>query len=150
MTEHSPARHDAALPATDEGATTIVGLVGVYHADGGPIGEARYVLGKLLGTSHCGLCDVTHSPIRRKPAWDAMVARLGVPVTLLHLNELPADVAGIVRDHGSPAVFGRTRDGSLVLLIDAAGLESLGGSVQRFESALAGCLARGGWGLAGR
>ena len=54
-------------------------IVGVYHADGGPIGEARYVIGKLLGTAHCALCDITHSPVRRKREWDRMVAELGLP-----------------------------------------------------------------------
>ena len=57
-------------------------LIGVYHADGGPIGEARYVLGRMLGTAHCGLCDITHSPVRRKPEWD----RIGIE----HLARLPA------------------------------------------------------------
>ena len=42
--------------------------VKAYHADGGPIGEVRYIIGKLLGTAHCALCDITHSPFRRKAA----------------------------------------------------------------------------------
>ncbi len=150
MTDPSPARPGMANRATDDGATAIVAIVGVYHADGGPIGEARYVLGKLLGTAHCALCDLTHSPVRRKPEWDAMVARLGVPVTLLHLNEMAADVAAMVREHGSPALFGRTRDGSLLLVIDSAGLEVLGGSVPRLESVLHSSLERGRWILADR
>jgi hypothetical protein len=34
------------------GATAALdGLVGVCNADGGPIGEARYVIGKLMGTA---------------------------------------------------------------------------------------------------
>jgi hypothetical protein len=124
--------------------TPVVGLVGVYHADGGPIGEAKYVVGKLLGTAHCGLCDVTHSPVRRKPAWDAMVARLGVAVDLLHLNELPRDVAAQVRAHGSPLVLGRTLDGALHVLLEARQLDALGGSVPRFEAALRGAVGRSG------
>lgn len=137
---------DAGTDAT----TTVVGLVGIYHADGGPIGEARYILGKLLGTAHCGLCDVTHSPVRRKPAWDAMVARLGVAVDLLHLNELPADVAAQVSAHGSPLVLGRTIDGTLQVLLGAPQIDGLGGSVERFETALRAALARAGAVLRGR
>lgn len=49
-------------------------LVGVYHANGGLRGEVAYVVGKFLGTAHFALCDITHSPVRRKPAWDAMVS----------------------------------------------------------------------------
>lgn len=114
---------------------TIVELIGVYHADGGFVGEAKYVIGKFLGTAHCALCDVTHSPVRRKPTWDAMVQRLGVPVTLVHLNEMSGDVAEVVAAAGSPAVLQRTGGGLSVILTPAA-LEALDGSVEAFESAL--------------
>jgi hypothetical protein len=34
------------------GATAALdGLVGVYNPNGGPIGEARHVIGKLMGTA---------------------------------------------------------------------------------------------------
>jgi hypothetical protein len=113
-----------------------VELVGVYHADGGLLGEARYVVGRLLGTAHCALCDITHSPVRRKREWDALVADLGMPVRLLHLNEMPGDIAAVVADVGSPVVLGRAADGSLRLLLDATALDALDGSVAAFGSAL--------------
>ena len=40
-------------------------LVGVYHADGSLLGEARYVVGKILGRAHCSLCDITHDMVRK-------------------------------------------------------------------------------------
>jgi hypothetical protein len=120
----------------------VVGLVGVYHADGGPIGEAKYVIGKLLGTAHCALCDITHSPVRRKPAWNRMVARLGIDFTLLHLNELPADVADATARHGSPVVLGRLPDGRIEPVLLPGELESLGGSVDAFADALDSALSR--------
>lgn len=43
-----------------------VELVGVYDADGGLLGEAAYVVGRLCGTRHCALCDITHSAVRRR------------------------------------------------------------------------------------
>src|SRR6478609_4856955 len=55
---------------------SVTRLVGVYDADGGLLGEAAYAWGKARGTRHCALCDITHSPWRRKPAWDAMAAEL--------------------------------------------------------------------------
>ncbi len=119
-----------------ESPARLTELVGVYHADGGPLGEARYVIGKLLGTAHCALCDITHSSVRRRPEWDAMVERLGVPVVLLHLNELPAEVAAVVAVHGSPAVLARSAGGSVELLLGAEELDGLGGSVSRFEQAV--------------
>lgn len=113
----------------------ITELIGVYHADGGVVGEAKYVIGKLLGTAHCALCDITHSPVRRKPAWDAMVARLGVPFRLVHLNEMTAEVAAAVGRSGSPVVLQRSPDGLSVLLGPEA-LDALGGSVDAFEQAV--------------
>jgi hypothetical protein len=110
------------------------GFVGVYHADGGPIGELRYLVGHMLGTAHCGLCDVTHS-WRRKPEWDAMVARLGIPFELVHLNEMDAATADAVRLSGSPAVFARTETG-LRPVLDADDLDRLDGSVSAFEHEL--------------
>jgi hypothetical protein len=114
---------------------TVSALVGVYDADGGLLGEAAYVWGRLRGTRHCSLCDITHSPLRRKPAWDALVGDLGLPVDLLHLNELPADVAEAVRGSGAPVVLART-DAGLTVLLDAAELEQAAGSVQGFATLL--------------
>jgi hypothetical protein len=114
----------------------VTALIGVYHADGGPIGEAKYVLGRSLGTAHCALCDITHSPVRRKPAWDQMVDRLGLPFALVHLNEMAPDVAEQVAANGSPVVLGRRADGCLTTLLSPDQLEVLGGSLPRFESLL--------------
>lgn len=127
-----------------DSTATVVGLVGVYHADGGPIGEAKYVIGKLLGTAHCALCDITHSPVRRKPAWDRMVAGLGVDVELLHLNEMPPEVAAATALHGSPLVLGRLSDGTVEPLLLPADLEALDGSVDAFAEALSSALSRRG------
>ena len=35
-------------------------LVGVYNANGGIVGELSYVLGKVKGSAHCALCDISH------------------------------------------------------------------------------------------
>jgi hypothetical protein len=118
-----------------------VELVGVYHADGGLMGEARYLVGHLLGTAHCALCDITHSPVRRKPAWDAMTARLGVPIRLVHRNERTPDEAA-VSGQGTPCVLARGSDGSLQVLLGPADLE-LGGSIEAFEAALRSRLSAG-------
>lgn len=118
-----------------------VALVGVYDADGGLVGEARYVIGHLLGRTHCALCDITHSPLRRKPAWDAMVARLGIPVRLLHRNETsPAEQAACAG--GLPCVLVEWSTGGVEVLLAPGDLE-LGGSVEAFERAVRGALDRG-------
>ena len=120
--------------------THVTELVGVYDADGGLLGEAAYLWGRIRGSRHCSLCDITHSPWRRKPAWDAMVAELGLPVRLLHLNELDAELAGVVGRVGAPVVLGRAGDRWSVV---ASGeeLDAMGGSVDRL-----GALLRERWG----
>lgn len=125
-----------------QATAVLTGLVGVYHADGGAIGEAKYVIGKLMGTAHCALCDITHSPVRRKPAWDRMVADLGVAFELLHLNEMPPAIAAATARHGSPVVLGRFGEGTVEPLLLPADLEMLGGSIDAFSVALRGALAR--------
>lgn len=114
-------------------------LVGVYHADGGLRGEAAYVIGHLLGRAHCALCDITHSPVRRKPAWDAMAARLGVPIDLVHLNERDQRVAAASRE--TPCVLAEV-DGEYRVLLGPADLDALGGDVQAFEAAALAALDR--------
>ena len=114
-------------------------ILGVYNANGGLVGEVRYIVGHLLGTTSCALCDITHSPIRRKREWDAMVADLGVPVDLRHLNELDEREAAAVGD-SAPIVLAE-RDGMLVPLLDAAQLDVLDGSVSAFGVAVREALA---------
>jgi len=119
---------------------SVTRLVGVYDANGGLLGEAAYVWGKVRGTRHCALCDLTHGRVRRRPEWDRMVADLGVPVDLLHLNEMPADVRQAVAACGAPVVLARTGDGLEPLLVGAE-LDELDGSVARFGDLLRARLA---------
>jgi len=119
-------------------------LVGVYRAEGSLRGEIAYVVGKLLGTAHCALCDITHSPVRRKAAWDRMAAGLGVPFELVHLDERDAATAHLVTGWGdSPAVLAEL-DGDLVRVLGPDDLEAVGGDVARFEQALRTALAEAG------
>lgn len=114
---------------------TVTELVGVYDADGGLLGEAAYVWGKVRGTRHCGLCDITHSTVRRKSEWDRMAASLPVPVRLLHLNELDDALAAAVAATRAPVVLARGDDGWRELL-GAAELDEMAGSVAAFEAAV--------------
>jgi len=118
----------------------VTGLIGVYDADGGLLGEAAYVWGKVRRTRHCALCDITHGRVRRRPEWDQMVADLGMPVDLLHSNEMPPDVRQAVAACGAPLVLGRTCGGLLPLVVGAE-LDSLDGSVARLGDLLRARLA---------
>ncbi len=114
-------------------------ILGVYNADGGIVGELRYIVGHVLGTASCALCDITHSPIRRKREWDALVAELGVPVDLRHLNELDDREAAAVA--GTAPIVLVERDGQLEPLFDAARLDEFEGSVSAFGAAVRAALA---------
>ncbi|MEN9621305.1 MAG: hypothetical protein RL499_1498 [Actinomycetota bacterium] len=114
-------------------------ILGVYNADGGLVGELRYIVGHLFGTTSCALCDITHSPVRRKREWDALVAELGVRVDLRHLNELDEREAAAVGDR-APIVLVE-RDGMLSPLLDADQLDALDGSVSAFGVAVRAALA---------
>ena len=88
----SPTPTTAKPAVTDSSASASPRIVGIYNADGGVIGEMKYIAGKVIGQAHCSLCDVTHSPARRKKSWDAMVRTLPYEFVLLHRNELPPNL----------------------------------------------------------
>lgn len=115
-----------------DGATE---YVGVHDADGGVRGELTYMVGHLIGAVHCALCDITHSPVRRKPAWDTMVARLGVPFRLLHRGEMPPDVKEAVAGHDLSLVIAKV-NGVWDLALSARDLDAVNGDVGRLEEAL--------------
>jgi len=119
----------------------MVEVVGVYDADGGVVGEVGYLVGHLLGRTSCSLCDVTHGSLRRRPEWDAMVARLPLPVRLVHRNEASDDDRRAWSVSGLPAVVGVREDGSRTVLLGPTGLAALDGSVAAFEHALLDALS---------
>jgi hypothetical protein len=118
--------------------TRVTRLTGVYHADGGVRGELAYVFGRLRGTAHCGLCDITHSTVRRKREWDAYVSGLPVPFDTVHLNER-SDQVRVATDGRTPCVVAHTEDG-LAILVPAEVLDQTGGEVSAFATVLAAAL----------
>ncbi|MEV0588757.1 hypothetical protein [Nonomuraea sp. NPDC050310] len=117
-----------------EAPTSVRRLVGIYHADGGLWGELAYVAGKLRGTAHCALCDITYGRLRAKTEWADYVACLGVPFDVVHLNERPAEIAAFSEGR-TPCVLAETDDG-LRMLLGPADLDAAGGDVDRFAVAL--------------
>ncbi|RXZ44098.1 hypothetical protein [Agromyces binzhouensis] len=110
--------------------------LGIYDADGGVRGDLAYIVGHLLGTRECALCDITHT-WRRKPEWDAMVLRVGVPFTLRHRNEVTdAGASAALADAGLPVVLGRDTAGTWHPVLRRADLERAQGSVEEFERLL--------------
>lgn len=103
------------MPTTDE-----LRLVGVYDADGTLAGELAYVIGHLLGTRSCSLCDITHGGLRRRPVFDQLAAELGIPFELRHRDELDPPRAAVVAESGLPVVLLEESGDRRVLLDDDA------------------------------
>tara|TARA_B100001248_G_C27155099_1_gene350853 strand:- start:93 stop:446 length:354 start_codon:yes stop_codon:yes gene_type:complete len=107
-------------------------LYGVYNADGGIMGELAYVWGKIRGTAHCALCDITHRGVSKKKEWKEYEERLGVPMELLHINEQEEALAQFTEGK-TPCVVG-DYSGDLKMVMNAEDLEECGKSVEKFES----------------
>ena len=112
----------------------------VYDADGGLVGEVRYVIGHLLGRAECSLCDITHGPLTRKADFAALIERLerdGHVVRVVHRNEQTA--AEAEASSGSlPCVLRSEAGGSgpWTVVLDRAALAGCGGDVVAFARAL--------------
>jgi hypothetical protein len=113
-----------------------VKLVGVYNADGGLAGELKYFFGHLIGVAKCELCDITHSPIRRKAAFDQLAAALkaeyGLDFELKHLNERTEAEFNASKGK-EPCVLAQYEDGNLGMLLDRVDLRAVDGDVTKFE-----------------
>ena len=120
---------------------TVTELVGVYDADGGLAGEARYVIGHVLGRAECSLCDITHGRLRRKREFDEFRVRLGVPFDVVHRNERGPEV--VAATAALPCVVAVT-DAGLVTLLGRVELEQCDGDVDQFEYALLAAIAAKG------
>ncbi len=118
--------------------TTVRRLIGVYDADGGLRGEIAYLAGKLAGR-HCTLCDITHSPVRRRREWDSYTSSLPVPFDVVHRNERSAALQRVTEGREA-CVVAECRDGSLVFLLSNEALAQaadVAGLAQAVASAIA-------------
>lgn len=111
-------------------------LIGVYKADGGILGELSYFFGHLVGIKSCSLCDITHSPIKKKNDFKAFEKRLleerGIAFRLVHMNERTE--AEFAASQGrEPCVLLQYEDGSISMFLDYVELKTSKGSVKSFE-----------------
>ena len=111
-------------------------LIGIYKADGGILGELSYFFGHLVGIKSCSLCDITHSPIKKKNDFKAFEKRLleerGIEFRLVHMNERTE--AEFAASQGrEPCVLLQYEDGSISMFLDFVELKASKGSVKSFE-----------------
>ena len=115
----------------------ITRIVGVYDADGGLRGEIAYLAGKLTG-HHCTLCDITHSPVRRRHAWDEYVATLPVPFDVVHRNERTPEVEKATAGREA-CVVAECQDGHIAFLLgneDLAAAGDVAGLARALDTAI--------------
>ncbi|CAN5507456.1 hypothetical protein BH10ACT1_BH10ACT1_11890 [soil metagenome] len=117
-------------------------LVGVYNADGTPLGELAYFIGARLGRAHCSLCDITHGTLRERPEWKSCRTGLPVPFETFHRNDQPEAVRALLAGV-HPAVAAETGSG-WVLLLGPDELKSCAASPEALVAALESAVRRRG------
>ena len=116
-------------------------LYGIYHANGGLGGEIVYLFGKLMGTAHCALCDITHGVLLEKKEFRTCHQRWEIPFEKLHLNEQKHTLAEFTKGH-TPCVVLEENENHFVFALGAEALESCRGDVTCFETKLKAFLAQ--------
>lgn len=110
-------------------------LIGVYKADGGILGEVSYFLGHLIGVRECNLCDITHSPIKKKAEFKrfekTLLDQRGINMKLVHMNER-TDAELAASKGREPCVLLQYPDGSISMFLDYVELKAASGSVESF------------------
>ena len=109
-------------------------IFGVYNARSGLVGEASYLLGKLLGTTHCSFCDITHSIFTKKKEWNNFIQDFEIPILAIHINEQNDDMKKITLGRTPCIVLQEEED--YFLLMDEHSLTECIGEVKRFKEKL--------------
>lgn len=111
-------------------------LIGVYNADGGMVGELTYFFGHLIGSRSCSLCDISHSPVRKKSSFKLLEQHLlthhGILVRMIHLNERN-DREQKASAGREPCMLLEYPDQSISMLLDSTDLRALSGSVSSLK-----------------
>ena len=118
-------------PGSDD---VVVGLVGVYDAEGTLLGEVAYWVGARLGRAHCALCDVTHGMFTERADWRAARDTLPAPFATYHLDDMPAEVRECAGDL-APVVLARAT-GGMRLQLGPSELDACRGSPTRLVELL--------------
>ena len=114
-------------------------IIGIYKANGGLLGELGYILGHAVGLRHCELCDITHSPLRKKADFKnlekSIKTEFDLDFKLVHMNERTERELAASKGR-EPCVLLEYSDGALSMLVDWVELKSSKGKVLSFERLL--------------
>lgn len=117
-----------------EGTTSVEKLIFVYRADTGRVNALIDSAKKLLMIRGCTLCSITHGLAGEKQEWRTCREEIGVPVEVVHRDELHGEVARAVGE-ALPCVVAQV-DGELSVLLDPEILQRCLGSVADFKARL--------------
>lgn len=109
-------------------------LVFVFDADSGVWDTFVDTAKKVLRINGCALCQITHGVVGEKSEWRACEEALGVPITYLHRDEIPAGLEPLVRDK-IPCIVAES-GGEALLLLDNTIISRCRGSVEDLRGKL--------------
>ncbi|MGA1050934.1 MAG: hypothetical protein ACO3WU_01440, partial [Ilumatobacteraceae bacterium] len=112
------------------------------NADGTIRGELGFVVGKLLGRAHCGLCDITHGAVSERSDWKACRAALPLAFDTYHRDDQP-DAARPLTEGRLPAVLAET-DAGFIVLLGPAELDACAKSPERLVDAVEAAVGAAG------
>ena len=111
-------------------------IIGIYKADGGIVGELSYFFGHLIGIRSCSLCDISHSPIKKKSSFKALENHLlqehGIKVRMIHLNERN-EREQKASEGREPCMLLEYPDQSISMFLDSTDLKALSGNVSKLK-----------------
>ncbi len=119
---------------------TVDRLTFVYAASGTLAGELAYLYRSRVKGHHCSLCDITHGWTGKRREFRACAARLDVPITYRHTNDLEPEYRVLL--DALPTVIAHEGTRWWVAL-DPSQIEECGRDVERFERALVAALDAG-------
>jgi hypothetical protein len=130
--------HDEPARAVPRATTFPDRIILVYGSDSGFGPMLLDVVKKAVGQEDCALCEITHHPLGKRNAWRACEARLGIPVSALHRNELP-DTWKI--PHAAlPCILAQFRTDRPSVLVSRDEILKCGGEVSALERCLRAAL----------
>jgi hypothetical protein len=112
-------------------------LTFVYDANGTLFGEIAYLFRSRFRGEHCSLCDITHSWHGKRSEFTSCEARLRVPITYLHRNDLGTEYASL--EGRLPTVLAHIGHDWLVLMTPEQ-IDRCNGDVSTFELAVGAAL----------
>ncbi len=103
-------------------------IIGIYNAYSGILGELKYTIGKIMGTTHCALCEITHGwhPLG-KAEWRQEIKWWG-NLKNLHINDQPPEMKAITQGQTPCIVLAKQKH--VEIIVTSQQLKACDGNVQ--------------------